>query len=814
MNSFNNSFNSFDNENNSFLSNTNKERQSFDIDDNLSDKSILESDIIKSQENKIKELKNELERTEKENKRILADNINELEEKLKKERNKNLELLDKIREYQLKSGEELQESFNSTFDKTPKKFSKYNSSFLSDTHYPINSRIYNQSQSFDNLKDSFNDMIDNIDNSLPKEDIPSFLLQFDELIRLKENNDLLLEECKNSSLFYAYINGITKVFPIEEVNENNEQIKKDLVFAIKQLKMLLANPNQIKKKINNIVSKNQCLIKRLQEVDQSIISILPPKESTPENQLKFIHNYLLELIKIQNNGMSEEIEVPQNIEPPEELLQHLSTLENLKNKIIEEKDNCMEIYSNFVKNSLDEQNMTLEDNKEKLDESLKEIQNKIKTTDSDPLQKSYEEKNKILSELSSKIPNINTILNDITNKNHDKESKVKEINDLKQQIIDLKRQLEDLENEKQNYLKNMKITDPESVHSLLQDLNNEIKHLNFIKEGGDPKKIIENLNNEVESKQNEIKKLEEEINQFNQRITSFRNTVNDLALNNNEYNELYHKRNEILKDFSDNDIDEDINKIKKLIDIKNDIAKSLDEKLSEKNKGEEEYDLQSRLFNLIDESTRITVYDKTQMKDRLLDLTGCAIFILENIDFDEEIKDEKIITKLKAEILRLNVENKKLLAFINYQLKYNEYKILIQERNKLINDKTRLELELASGGGNNENALIVSDNEYINRLKSSLEMLSGFEDERYQTLSDFYKTQYNIIGERLKNAQEKNELLRTDINNQTIDVTNLTKERDTLKNEIEISNKKIDKLNKKNEKLNEALKTLMKEQSK
>lgn len=865
-----------DDTNRSFPSAIGDTPSSSDEDDNNS--SILENEKLIMTEDRLKALKEEMNKMENEHQQTLKENVMELEEKLKKETYKSREYHHEIKRLRLQN-EELLEQLNNLqkqigVDLTPslqyppdidneyeyvefpiitvsysENINNNNNQTFSfnDTHNNLSTSMFytnykrnNQpqqqqlQQSFANLKDTYNEMMSSLSQTFNdnEESITSFLTSFDDLMKAKSNNDKLVKEYKDMSLFYTYVNSKQSVIPnvIKDNDEENDseikQKKNDLIFAIKQLKSLLTDPPVIKKRINNLVKKNQNMLIKLEQLSQSLSTILPPKKENQNeiSELEYIHNCLLKLVegkyndKIDINSLDKVINevIDQNNNnnnnPPPELLEHLSKLESLQNEAKEEKIECERLYGKYVNNTLEEDNLNLEDQKNKLKDENDKLQLQTENPELEPIQKLQLEKEELLSsEELSKYPDLNNQLNNImkNTKNHDE--LLDEINELKQTIKDYRRQIEDFENEKQKYLNTLNIKDPESAQTLLKDLENEIKNLKEIKEGGDPNKMIENMNKEIDNKNIEILKLKDEIEKLKEILQGINNIVNDLTTASNTHDELYSKRNELLSSLSDGKdgeeaAEDEINKIKQLIEEKNNIASILDSSLAERNKGKQQIDFLNRFFSLLDESTNILVYEETKLRDRMIDLNTTSSFIIDSINIDkflnnDENNNEKVFNRLKGEILRINIENKKLLCYINYELKYKEYQKLLEERDQLIQDKSKLELELASGSNSND-ALIVSDETYLDRLKQSLEVLSTSDDERGKKLAEFYKTKYDILEERLKTAKEKVETLTAEMNNQTMDVTNLTQENEMLK-------KKCEKLSSKVEKLNNGLMKLM-----
>ena len=458
-----------------------------------------------------------------------------------------------------------------------------------------------------------------------------------------------------------------------EKDFNNQINNKDLI--IKELENNIENEKNEKKKQKKIVQElNDNLIEANNKINNYENKI---KE---QNRNMKINNNELEELKNEIINLKKKIE---NLEKSkQELIQeHTIEVDKLHKEIFELKSNINKLKSD---NKTKDNNMQyLKEEKEKLEkmkedyinevkEKESEIQNKI--TELNTLKDEIQEKNNILNNndytLKSQDNNISDLNKRLSEKKEENEKLSQEIRQLKNVISD-----KDFENEKlqkiiselNRELNNTKEKDDQKISSLESQINEMEKEIKTSKSALNENDItIRNLQKEINQNKsvynNEIKKLNTEKNDLNNKleISTKKEKENETTKQKNEQNlkifqDELKRRILVIEDLKKknegflNDLNNNKNKLgklseenKKLNEELNKIKKELDNSKKDNIKQKEEYQTNKEEKNNLIKSIELLKQKNT------LDLKS----------YEETIQRQvKEINELNQNLLKLNTVN-------------------------------------------------------------------------------------------------------------------------------------------------------------
>ena len=353
--------------------------------------------------------------------------------------------------------------------------------------------------------------------------------------------------------------------------------------------------------------------------------------------------------------------------------------------------------------------------------------------------------NNIISDSKNEIDNLNKKVNDIEKKNLqlinniNKEQNEKEYMLLKDSenndiIKKLNNKIKLLEEENNNLKK--KIFDFKNINIKNANISNDIKYKNLLNDYEKIKK--EKEENDVQKEK--LEKLYKIVKDENNLLTGKYNKLeNEFQYLGNSVNEVNNKYNNI------NSYQDEINKLKLIIDDKNKENQELYDKL-----------------NIITSEGDITNIENRNNKQRIKDCMSS----IDRIKFEKKILEDDFLNlqeKYESILLEHNESiNQNELLTTNFERLKNEYKILLEEKNKQdielennINIKYIKEKEMDDMERKFDEDItrVKKENLELNKsLKNSLDKINDLNDKIYQ-LKEINETTNKKLREKIENEQ-------------------------------------------------------------
>ena len=353
--------------------------------------------------------------------------------------------------------------------------------------------------------------------------------------------------------------------------------------------------------------------------------------------------------------------------------------------------------------------------------------------------------NNIISDSKNEIDNLNKKVNDIEKKNLqlinniNKEQNEKEYMLLKDSenndiIKKLNNKIKLLEEENNNLKK--QIFDFKNINIKNANISNDIKYKNLLNDYEKIKK--EKEENDVQKEK--LEKLYKIVKDENNLLTGKYNKLeNEFQYLGNSVNEVNNKYNNI------NSYQDEINKLKLIIDDKNKENQELYDKL-----------------NIITSEGDITNIENRNNKQRIKDCMSS----IDRIKFEKKILEDDFLNlqeKYESILLEHNESiNQNELLTTNFERLKNEYKILLEEKNKQdielennINIKYIKEKEMDDMERKFDEDItrVKKENLELNKsLKNSLDKINDLNDKIYQ-LKEINETTNKKLREKIENEQ-------------------------------------------------------------
>jgi len=443
---------------------------------------------------------------------------------------------------------------------------------------------------------------------------------------------------------------------LKNIEAHEEEIKK----LEKETKKLPALEELIE--IKTEIDTNNTKIKELSEEITDIDKNTQLKENTKEahENIEKINNELKEL-KIKKEKINEEYSEYKSIEA--QINEKKSNLNAIKEDIQQASQNATDLFNDYFNSPESIESKTIFE-KEKTEKEIKELHNTINVNSSQisVLENNLKTTKKSLKELELTEDTCPICQSEISHEKHEELS-----NKYNEDISKYSSQLEDLK--KSNKINELKLDEKDlylnkinkiSIDVLkkkndeFENLNNEIKEFKQkIPEDYDGKKLLENIESEINEKENILKNLQEE----DQKYFFAVNRLKELG----DKTDLTKKIDELNKNNQ--------NKTNKCREIIQKYAVRDNLTLQIKNLKEQEKKL-NNLIGQIQDKESVTnkikeMSDEISINEKTLNDISSDI---ENINFDEKIfetvndtytQNKKILDEKKINIIKLETEIKK-----------------------------------------------------------------------------------------------------------------------------------------------------------
>ena len=548
-------------------------------------------------------------------------------------------------------------------------------------------------------------------------------------------------------------------------NKNNASINSKEIKNEKINDINFINENNLKTQLNQLLEENNLMKIELEEYKNKNL------------ECKY-HELLIDYQKIetQNNNLIEQNESLKNIN--EEISKELNNYKNKYNLILKEqkktKNSLEEIsikYNSHISfiEKCEQQKITIE----KLIQENKEIKNEIEIFH----KKNLEEKlSNLTNDLNNKISENKNLKEFIRQKEDEIEKNINDIKSLKDEVLNLNKEILKKNESNINIQKKYDILNNDYILLKEQNLNIEYIKNDF------EKKNISNLE--------KIKALENSNENYIKEI-------NEIKLKNEEYKNNYEEQIEIYKNKNlknEETYNEEINKLKKEIDILNLEIGNLKLKFEQKN---------NENNNLISQNEEINIKLNKIEKD--------AIKSKETYDNIIKEKDEIILlnksqlNKINEEIINIMNKNKHDIKNINDIIKtlQQEKKILFNKAKEIILENTMLSQYYQENLNKLKNIQFLNNeitnseqNIFIGGIlesKDIFDFISKCSDEIIKLTNEKY-----ILKNNINNLDLKLNLKNEQINDYEKEISNLKSIINNYTSEFDNKNKIFNQMKSKN----------------